>query len=78
MIRGSFCGETWHLFNLEFTEWSLKIWMILNSNEDSLNHDNPISKESLEQLPNQIHELMVNVCTEEKRICFRLQTLFFK
>jgi hypothetical protein len=40
--------------------------MILNSNEDSLNHDYPISKEPLEQLPNQIHELVVNVCTERK------------
>ncbi len=52
--------------------------MILNSNEDLLNHDNPISKEPPEQLPNQIHELMVNVCREEKRIYFRLQKLFFK
>jgi hypothetical protein len=52
--------------------------MILNSNEDLLNHENPITKEPLEQLPNKIHELMVNVCTEEKRICFRLQKLFFK
>ncbi len=40
--------------------------MIFNSNEDSLNHDNPISKEPLEQLPNQIHKLMVNVCTKKK------------